>query len=151
MSEQHQLLAKYGYPSGGYVHKYCITWDVQQDFDWFPVTHFLVNADFKDILFKAFTALESAGLHPEIKTFDGCYNDRSVRGGAAISLHAWACAIDMNATDNPMIPNAENLTPEQRLGKWSKAFVDTMIAAGIFFGGNFHHRADSMHFALLDG
>lgn len=151
MTAQEQLLIKYGPPDHNYITKYCLVWNVQADFPWFPTHSFLVNRDFKVALFSAFKTLEESGLHTEIKTFDGCYNDRSVRGSSSISLHAWSCAIDLNAALNPMIPNAENLTPEQRLGKWSKAFVDTMINAGIFFGGNFHHRADSMHFALLDG
>jgi hypothetical protein len=151
MNAKEQLLLKYGPPDHDHIVKYCTVWQVQSDFPWFPVHSFLVNKDFKDLLFKAFTELEAAGLHTEIKTFDGCYNDRSVRGSNSTSLHAWAAAIDLNAALNPMIPHAENLTPDQRLGKWSKAFVDTMTGAAIFFGGFFHHRADSMHFALLDG
>jgi D-alanyl-D-alanine carboxypeptidase len=151
MSAQQQLLEKYGPPDHAYIVKYCSVWNVQADFPWFPIHSFLVNNDFKALLQIAFKALEAKGLHTEIRTYDGCYNDRSVRGSSSTSLHAWAAAIDMDASDNPMISNAETLTPAQRLGKWSQAFVDTMKSAGIFFGGDFHHRADSMHWALLDG
>lgn len=151
MTAQEQLLQQYGLPNTVYIQVYCHIWEVQKDFSWFPALHFLVNDEFKAKLFTAFTNLEAKGLHTEIKTFDGCYNDRNVRGSSQISLHSYAAAIDLNSACDPMIPNADNLTQAQRLGTWSQEFVDTMIAAGIFFGGNFKHRSDSMHFALLDG
>ncbi len=151
MSAQQQLLYKYGPPDHDHIVKYCSVWNVQAEFAWFPIHSFLVNNDFKALLQSAFKALESKGLHTEIHTFDGCYNDRNVRGSSSTSLHAWAAACDFNAKTNPMIPNAETLTPQQRLGSWTQDFVDTMKAAGIFFGGDFHHRSDPMHFSLLDG
>jgi len=148
MSSQQELLKKYGPPAGGYIAKYCVTWAVQQAFPWFPVSHFLINSDFMRVLFKAFTELQAAGLHTEINTFDGCYNDRDVRGSTSTSLHAWAAAIDLNAASNGMIVGP---TPEQRKGSWSDGFISTMKTAGVFYGGDFIHRADPMHWALLDG
>lgn len=148
MNAQQQLLVKYGPPNGDYVHKHCLSWNIQQDFPWFPVAHFLINSDFKNLLFKAFTAIQSAGLQSEIKTFDGCYNDRTVRGSNAISLHAWACAIDLNASCDPMVVNP---TSDQRKGTWTPEFIATMKAAGVFYGGDFLKRADPMHWSLLDG
>lgn len=149
MSAQQQLTAKYGLPTApDYISKYCMTWQVQSDFPWFPASHFLVNTDFKNLLFNAFTALEATGLNREIKTFDGCYNDRPVRGVNVLSLHSWAAAIDLNAACDGMVVNP---TPEQRQGTWTPAFIATMKAAGIFYGGDFISRADPMHFSLLDG
>lgn len=148
MSAQQELTEKYGPPSAEYVKKYCVVWDVQAAFPWFPVSHFLVNVDFKRLLVQAFTNLQDADLHTEIKTFDGCYNDRSVRGSAATSLHAWAAAIDLNAACDGMLVNP---TPEQRAGTWSPQFIAAMKAAGLYFGGDFITRADPMHFALADG
>lgn len=149
MSAQQQLLTKYGSPDHDYIVKYCSTWHIQHDFPWFPASAFLINNDFKAILYKAFKALETATLHTEIKTYDGYYNDRFVRGSANMaSLHSWACAIDLNAATNPM---AVNPTAAQRQGGWSPEFILTMKSAGVFFGGDFIHRSDSMHWALLDG
>ncbi len=148
MSAQNDLTIKYGLPSAAYIKKFCTVWDVKAEFPWFPVGHFMVNKDFMLVLRRAFSALEAAGLHKEIKTFDGCYNDRSVRGSGAISLHAWSCAIDLNAADNGMV---ENPTPTQRSGKWSLAFIGTMKAAGLFYGGDFRRRADPMHWGYLNG
>ena len=148
MSAQQQLLSKYGEPDHAYVGKFCVIWQIEQDFPWFPAKSFLVNVDFKNILTAAFKALEAKGLHTEIYSYDGCYNDRSVRGSSTTSLHAWAAAIDMNAAHNGMVVNP---TPEQRKGQWSDDFIETMKEAGVFFGGDFIHRADPMHWALLDG
>lgn len=152
MKAQDKLRLKYGPPRHEGIVKYCVTWHIQLDFPWFPAKTFLINNDFKAVLYVAFKALEAAGVHTEIKTYDGCYNDRPVRGtNTEASLHSWACAIDLNAKENPMIPNAQNLTPQQRLGAWSAVFVQIMKSSGVFFGGDFHSRADSMHWALLDG
>jgi hypothetical protein len=148
MSAQQQLIAKYGPPNHDYLIKYCLLWEVHKDFSWFPAHSFLVNKDFKDKLAIAFHQLELKGIHTEIKTFDGCYNDRTVRGSASISLHAWAAAIDLNAATNGMISNPK---PEQRHGTWSLEFIGIMKNAGIYFGGDFIHRSDSMHFGLYNG
>lgn len=148
MNAQQQLTAKYGAPNGVYVKKYCVVWEVDDEFPWFPVSHFLVNQDFLLTLRTAFNSLEAAGLHKEIKTFDGCYNDRSVRGSGAISLHAWAVAIDLNSATNGMVVSP---TPAQRLGTWSQKFIDTMKGAGLFYGGDFKKRSDPMHFGYLNG
>lgn len=148
MSAQQQLLAKYGPPDHAHIVTSCVVWQIKEDFPWFPANAFLINKDFKDVLFKAFKALEAAGLHTEIETYDGCYNDRPVRGSSAASVHSWAAAIDLNAATNGMVVGP---TPEQRKGKWSDAFIATMKAAGVFYGGDFIHRADPMHWALFDG
>lgn len=148
MSAQQQLLDKYGPPDHAHIVANCMVWNVQADFPWFPVHSFLVNKDFKEDLENAFRALEAAGLHVEIKTFDGCYNDRTVRGSSSTSLHAWAAAIDLNAATNGMVVGP---TDAQRKGTWSDAFISTMIGAGLFYGGNFHTRADPMHWGLFNG
>lgn len=148
MSAQQLLIAKYGPPDAKYVKEWCFIWDVKSDFSWFPVGHFLVNKDFKRVLYDAFATLEAKGIHTEIKTFDGCYNDRSVRGSGAVSLHAWAAACDLNAATNGMVVNP---TPAQRKGTWSDKFIATMNGAGLFFGGDFKKRADPMHWGLYNG
>ena len=149
MTAQQTMIAKYGEPGTDYQLHWCMIWEVQLDFPWFPAKRFMVNKDFKTKLFAAFTNLEKAGRHTEIKTFDGCYNDRMVRGYAGTpSMHDWAAAIDMNAADNPMVSDP---APAQRPGKWSGQFIAIMKAAGIFFGGEFIHRSDPMHWALFNG
>jgi len=144
MIAQQLLIKKYGLPGISYQSHYCITWNVQEEFPWFPAARFMVNKDFQVKLYKAFTNLERAGLQEEIKTFDGCYNNRPVRGYETISLHAWAAAIDLNA-------EIEKLGQATALTQWSGQFVSIMKAAGIYWGGDWNGRKDTMHFALLNG
>lgn len=148
MTVQEQLLQKYGEPATAHLQTECVIWNVQSEFPWFPVHSFLVLKDFRDKLRIAFGILDEKGLHKEIHTFDGCYNDRNVRGSSSTSLHAWAAAIDLNAAENPMTTEQN---PLKRHGKWSPQFIQVMINAGIFWGGNWVHRADPMHFGLLNG
>ena len=142
MSAQATILAKYGQPGTAYQAKYCEVWHIQDDFAWFPSHSMLVNIDFKAKLFAAFTALQHAGIQSEIKTFDGCYNDRSVRGMNSTSLHAWAMAIDINAATEVL---------GQVHALWSAQFISIMKGAGLFWGGDFHNRKDPMHFGLFNG
>lgn len=148
MSAQQQLIVKYGPPDRDHINQSCTIWHIQEDFPWFPAQSIFINKDFKELLYGAFKKLEAAGLHVEIKTYNGCYSDRDVRGSTSTSLHAWAAALDLNAKTNGMVVGP---TPAQRKGSWSDAFISVMKEAGVFFGGDFHVRADPMHWALLDG
>ncbi len=142
MSAQQTILDKYGEPGPEYQQAHCMMWEVRKDFPWFPASKMFVNKDFKDKLFTAFQRLQTAGLQGEIKTFDGCYNDRSVRGRDSKSLHAWGMAIDLNATTEKLAQESTN---------WSGAFIAIMKATGLYWGGDWHSRKDSMHFALYNG
>lgn len=42
--------------------------------------------------------LEDMGL----TLFGGCFNNRTMRGGLALSMHAYACAIDFDPDRNPL-------------------------------------------------
>lgn len=148
MNAQKIMLARYGEPHDAYLKEYCLVWHVQGDYPWFPARSFLINVDFKRKLEIAFKGLYDAGVHTEIKTYDGCYNDRDVRGSDSTSLHAWACAIDLNAKDNPMTTDPD---PVKRHGTWTPLFIQIMKSAGIYFGGDWHSRADPMHFASENG
>lgn len=146
------ILPHYGLPDESYQEKYCEIWKPQQDFPWMihvtnaatnePVERVLINTEFKNKLIKAFGNLYKAGVHTEIKTWDGCYNQRDVRGMNTTSLHAWAMAVDLNAS-------IEKLA--QQNTHWSGQFIAIMKAAGLFWGGDWTGRKDSMHFALYNG
>lgn len=141
MRAQDEILKKYGPPGPPYQAKWCGTWDVKSDFPWFPASHIFINKDFKDKLYSAFKELESKGLQNEIKTFDGCYAYRTVRGTShLISLHSWAMAIDLNASAEKLGQETTHFTDE---------FIKTMKKY-VYWGGNFS-RPDPMHFALYNG
>jgi hypothetical protein len=152
-----ELISQYGPPDRNYQAENCMIWNIVEDLPWFsnvinsatgkPVTSIFLNKVFKDMLLKSFTAVAAAGLQGEITTFNGCYVQRDVRGSNQVSAHAYAAAIDLDAAIDGMVVNP---TDDQRLGKWTKEFVDAMTSSGIFFGGYFEHRADPMHFSMAD-
>lgn len=103
---------------------------------------------------KAFQSLIERDFVKELKTWDGCFNVRPVRGYekkykdamrqkdlslaiSLLSIHSWGCAIDLNAFENGL-----GATP-----KLSKGFVKCFTDAGFDWGGNFK-RKDGMHFQL---
>ena len=152
MTAQTQITNKYGIPSKEYREKYCEIWDIAKDFSWCldikvgtteaPFKRLFINKDFKSKIFVAFTNLEKAGLHKEIKTYDGCYVERKVRGRESMSIHSWAMAIDFNASLEGLGHTHTN---------WSGQFVAIMKAAGMFWGGDWRGRKDPMHFSLYNG
>jgi hypothetical protein len=152
MSAQAAILAKYGQPNAKYFTDHCVVWHAAADHHWLAdvlntatgmgMSKVYINQAFKERLSKAFRALEAAKLHREIKTYDGCFNERTVRGSFSTSLHAWAMAIDLNAS-------IEKLGQHQTY--WSNGFLMTMRNCGIYWGGDWTNRKDSMHFAFYNG
>lgn len=103
---------------------------------------------------QAFRALIETGRVKELKTWDGCYNPRPIRGyekqwkryevegypkeGAKyLSTHAWGMAIDVNAFENGL----------GKKPKLTAGFVKCFTDAGFVWGGHFK-RLDGMHFEL---
>lgn len=112
------------------------------------------NKDMVKPLENAFKNIIERKLISELKTWDGCYNPRPIRGyekiftelfnlgkfdkaADYISMHTWGIAIDINAAWN-------------QLGKqptMSKELVKCFTDAGFIWGGDFE-RKDGMHFEL---
>jgi len=140
---QQILYRRYGDPrSPGWQNKWMELWEVKKDFPWFPKRNVFIHKEFKPKLHDALKELEQKGLHKEIKTFDGCFGIRTVRGSkTALSVHSWGCAIDMNAAENGL----------GTAGKWSTAFLEIMLLNGIFCGQNWVGRKDPMHFSMVNG
>lgn len=105
-------------------------------------------------LLVAFYNIIDRNLVSELKTWDGCFNIRSIRGYEQkynrlikekkfdeaiqyLSLHAWGCAIDINAKENPL----------GKQPKMSRELVECFTDAGFDWGGTFS-RPDGMHFQL---
>ena len=95
------------------------------------------NKDMVIPLQHVFNDIIASGLCEELKTFDGCFNVRDVRGRPGYpSAHSYALAIDLNAKMNP-------------LGKWTHMNVDVVSIFedhGFTWGGRFL-RIDGMHFS----
>lgn len=95
------------------------------------------NYDMVASLEQAFRNIINRGLQKEVKTWDGCFNIRKIRGGKTWSLHSWGIAIDINAAWN-------GLGAEPQM---SKDLVKCFTDAGFHWGGVWK-RKDGMHFQL---
>ncbi len=102
-----------------------------------PVTKLYCNADMGPALCAALYHIKERNFEAELKTFDGLFNMRMVRGTIdRPSTHAYGLAIDLNAKENPL-GGPIALTP---------GFVECFLDAGFTWGGNFK-RIDGQHFS----
>jgi hypothetical protein len=146
---------KYGDPMSPAFKRKLVVWDVPAELEiGFIPKKIFCHPDLIAPLSQAFKNLISTGVVKELKTWDGCYNTRPIRGyekkyqtlvnagkieesAKYISVHSWGLAIDVNAAENGL-----GKTP-----KLSKKFVKCFTDAGFVWGGNFE-RLDGMHFQL---
>lgn len=146
--------AKYGDPNKN-ASKYCVLWDVPTELELGVIPKKLYcNKDIIPFLEKVFRNIIERDLVDELKTFDGCFNIRTIRGYEKkyetlmkagrteeaiklLSIHSWAIAIDINQ-------------PWNRLGQvptMSPQLVACFTDAGFEWGGKWT-RKDGMHFQL---
>lgn len=134
-------VARYGEPLPKNEGKYMVLWDVPADInEALPVVpnKIYCNKDLVKPLEKSFRNIIARGLGNELKTWDGCFNVRKMRGRALMSIHSWGAAIDINAATNRL----------GQLPTMSKAFAKCFTDAGLEWGGNWLNRPDGMHFQL---
>lgn len=75
-----------------------------------------------------------------VSIYDGCYNFRNMRGSNRLSMHAYACAIDLDAGRNGL----GNPSPRFNRYPW---VVDAFEQEGWVWGGRWSaKRRDGMHF-----
>jgi D-alanyl-D-alanine carboxypeptidase len=83
-----------------------------------------------------------AGVHTEIKTYDGCFNVRMIRGTEkttkVLSRHAVGLAVDFNADEMPL----------RAPSKWSEKFLEVWRKNGWTCGADWTQRIDAMHFEM---
>lgn len=102
-----------------------------------PCTHIYVNRDMAKPLQDVFYDIISEGLESLLKTFDGCFMVRDVRGEPGrMSCHTYALAIDLNAATNQL---GQTPTMDPRI-------VAIFKRHGFAWGGDFK-RKDGMHFS----
>ena len=92
-----------------------------------------------------FAAWADAGLLPLVKTWDGSFNARFIRGSrTALSNHSWGSAFDINYQWNRL-----GRQPALRGQPGSvRALVPIAHQFGFYWGGHFAHRSDGMHFEI---
>lgn len=84
--------------------------------------------------------LERAGELGLIRSFEGVWNPRLVRGGSTLSSHAYGTSIDVNAGENPL--GSPPTDDQKRLAEF---FEDR----GWYWGDRFSRR-DPMHFEWIE-
>jgi len=95
-----------------------------------PVSHILIHKK----------CAESLARVLSYDVYDGSYNLRVMRGGAALSMHAFACAIDFDAADN-VFHSAQHVFQHDSL------IVVKFIEEGWVWGGDWQPGSvDAMHF-----
>ncbi len=104
-----------------------------------------INRDIASIFEETLNRIITVGVYKEIKTFDGCFNPRMVRGSKTKpSIHSWGLAVDLNAGHNPL-----NMTRQQCKDKgltpFTELFIEVWRDAGWTCGADFK-RPDLMHF-----
>lgn len=84
----------------------------------------------------ALSLIKKRNLCSELKSFDGCFMIRDIRGvPGKLSTHSYGLSVDINAKENGLGKEPQ-FSPEL-----VKCFTD----AGFVWGGNFK-RKDGMHF-----
>jgi hypothetical protein len=107
--------------------------------NWLPKRNIYINKDIAENLSKVFFDIANKKLQSEIKTFNGSYNVRWIRGETGIwSMHSWAIALDWNALDMPL----------GSVTKWSSEFVKCWTDNG-FVNGETFSRKDPQHFEWI--
>lgn len=148
------LYRKYGHPD--LIIKQLVVWDVPPELEKGIIPHKVYcHPNMIPPLTQGFKNLIDRGFVSELKTWDGCWNNRIIRGREndylelvregkmeqAIklkSIHAWAMAFDVNAATN-------GLGQKPTL---SAGFVKCFTDADFEWGGSWKNRPDGMHFQL---
>lgn len=104
---------------------------------------FWCNKAVHDSLKAVFEELRNKALIPMVKTFDGCYNLRMIRGGSRLSFHSFGAAVDINAQLFALGRDCRQ--PDDILPGYSQV-VEAFEKAGWTWGGRWESRFDGMHF-----
>lgn len=156
MNTSQKLYHLFGDPfTDEFKKKYLYVWDVPTKLEVGVIPKKIYcHASFAPVLEKFFKLLVERQLTDHIKTWDGCYNLRPIRGYEKhfdalykvrnlndamkyLSCHSWGSAIDINAAWNQLgKPSTQN--PE---------LVKAGKEAGMIWGGDFN-RKDAQHFEL---
>ncbi len=98
-----------------------------------------------DQLKGVWNAWEAAGLLDRVKSYEGGYVARFVRGKIGVlSNHAYGSAFDINASTNPLGARPPLLGQPGCV----RELVQIANEWGFFWGGHFKDRPDGMHFEI---
>lgn len=88
----------------------------------------------------AFNEIHAVGLWHLLRTFDGIFNCRTIKGSSARSTHSYGISVDLNAATNRQGTN----------GDMDPRIVAIFEKHGFYWGGRFGgKRRDEMHFEFV--
>ena len=113
----------------------------------FPMTRLFCHREFGPVLQQVFIEINGEGYAKTILSYYGCYSLRLVRGGTTWSAHAYGAAIDLNVPQNPLGAPVR-AARDCSTGEFhhEHPVVKIFKRHGCFWGGDFRHRKDKMHF-----
>jgi len=94
-----------------------------------------------DKIHLALAEIVAKGELSYLNEYDGAYVVRNIRGSSHPSLHSWGLAIDFDASKYPL--GSDQRLPHDIIMAWKNQ--------GFFYGGDFRHRHDPMHFEYTTG
>lgn len=148
MTDRDLLNKKFGNPADdapAFERNNLVVFKCQKLFPSLPFQRMYVHYLLVSPLINTFTLLEKDDLLQELKTFDGCWSVRNIRGyNHILSIHSWALAVDFNAKDNPLGYSREKAI-EIGLTPFTEAFQDVWRKSGWVCGIDFN-RKDGMHY-----
>jgi hypothetical protein len=138
MITQEQALKKFGRPDDVHNEARCMTfYHPPAGIPAIP-RRIYCNRELVKPLDAALKEIELRGMANLIKTWDGCFAIRPIRGTTGTwSMHSWGLAFDINAKTNGL--GQEPTMPPQ--------LVEVFKRHGFEWGGDFK-RKDGMHFEL---
>lgn len=112
-----------------------------------PLTHIRVHRKCATAFIAAFAEIFEKCGHDQKRVdatgasdYAGCYNPRLIRGSQTEwSNHSWGMAIDLSAATNGFNMKAT----------LSQIVIDAFKHQGAFWGGDYQHRKDPMHFEFV--
>ena len=104
------------------------------------ITRFACHILLQEKFTKVFSKIHAEGFWSELKTFDGCYDNRLIKGSSKKSSHAWGAAVDLNSATN---------RPDS-VGDMHGQVILIFEEEGFIWGGHFSgKRRDPMHFQYV--
>jgi len=140
----HELFEVFGNPmEPDFEEKYLkvFQFPYQLLYDGKPDLHGRCHALAVDNFVKAFQLIKDRGLTEQVQNYGGIWQMRSKRGMDHPSVHCWAVAVDLEPAKYPL----------GSTDRFSDEVVACFREAGFFYGGDFAHRLDPMHFQLCTG
>lgn len=138
------LIEFYGKPWGDLGLLTHVTPPFQMRYESTPIHGILIHKKCADALAEALAAIWDHYGHDQgaidkssISRYSGSYNYRNVRGAGNLSCHAFGAAIDIDAEHNSLGSVHSQMDP---------VVISAFKSVGAFWGGDFIHRKDPMHF-----